>query len=92
MKELEELPPEVFEAFPFLLGKMGRGRIVALVEVRVNYVRIVAWLLQLWLHEDPGPRLRFLRKCSNGLLGFFGGALQDGTRRLLEDSTYTVVR
>jgi hypothetical protein len=35
-KELAEVQLEVLEAFPFLLGKPGGGRIEALVEAWVN--------------------------------------------------------
>lgn len=47
-KEPKELRFDVFEAFPFLLGKVGRGRIEVLVKVWVSHCckRIAAQLLR----------------------------------------------
>jgi len=44
-KELAEFILEAPETFPFLLGNLGRGRIVLLLEVRVNFrwVKIIVW-------------------------------------------------
>lgn len=41
--QLVELRVKVSEALPFLLGKLGQGRIVALAEVWINlrYMRVV---------------------------------------------------
>ena len=72
---------EVFEAFPFLRGKLGRRRIVALVEVRINLgymttaVYIIVWLLQLGFYGDPRPWPWPSGKCSSDLLRFFSGTL-----------------
>ena len=63
--EPEDLRYEVFEASPFLLGKLGWGRSAALAEVCMDLrymgastqanpqcMRVVVWLLRLWFHRS----------------------------------------
>ena len=65
-KESAEHRLEAFETFPFLLGNLGWGRFVVLVEVRVGRsVKIVVRLLA----GIPRLRLWLLGRFSNGLLG-----------------------
>jgi hypothetical protein len=44
-KEPENSRSNVFEAFRFLLGRVGRG------------MKVTLWFLRLRLRGDPGPRL-----------------------------------
>ena len=62
VKELSELRLEVSEASSFLLGKLGRGRIVVLIEVWValRYVRIFMCILCSRPNGGWRPRSEFI--------------------------------
>lgn len=75
----------MFEAFPFLLGKLGRRGSVVLVEVWVNlwYVGIVIWLSKSRLCGDPRLRLwgfaALSGRCARAVRWLKGGSHICGT-------------
>ena len=71
--QTEESQDDMFEAFRFLLGGLGRERVVVLIETwgNLSYVDITTQFLRLRLNGGPGFRLEPLTGFGNDLLESF---------------------